>query len=339
MITADSEIPDPLDALEMPQVVRLDSGVVAACFSLMKLLPARHIINDALRTGRLTPSSRVIETTSGTFGLGLAMVCAQHGLPLTLVSDPVIDDAFRNKLEALGAEVEIVTEPAQVGGFQASRLSRLEELTRADPTAFIPRQYENPLNPDAYGRVADMLLTELGGIDFLVGCVGSGGSMCGLTRRARQFTDLMSVGIDTHGSVLFGMSDKPRLIRGLGNSLLPPNLDHSLFNQIHWLNAPETIAATHALFRDESLFRGPTSGAAALVANWIQLENPGKTVVVVMADEGERYLDTVFNPDWRAANGCSADTVPSAPINVRTPNEAEQLGTWAKLELRNEWTP
>lgn len=322
--------PDALHAYELPQLVRLRSDVVAACFPLMKLLVARHVIDHAIGTGQIRPGTRVLETTSGTFGLGLAQVCAMRGLPLTLVTDPVVDTSFRHKLEALGADIDIVEQPATEGGYQRSRLLRLEEHRCREPNAYVPEQYANPQNPAAYAVVADLIAERVGHVDYLVGCVGSGGSMCGISAglRRRQ-DDLQVVGIDTHGSVLFGMTDQPRVLRGLGNSLMPPNVSHDAFTAVHWVNAAEAMTATQRLLRQEALFRGPTSGASFLVADWIKRQHPDASVVAVMADEGERYLNTVYNPKWRHEHGCSLKFLPTQPTGVPTPAHAQDLGTWS----------
>ena len=324
---------DALRVYELPQFVRLRSGVVAVCFPLMKLLVARHIIDHALANGMIRPGTRVLETTSGTFGLGLAQVCAVRGLPLTLVTDPVVDESFRNKLEALGADIDIVEHPAAEGGYQRSRLDRLEQLRNNEPDAFVPEQYANPQNPAAYGSVADLITEHVGRVDHLVGCVGSGGSMCGLSaglRRSQSTLDV--VGVDTHGSVLFGMQDRPRVLRGLGNSLIPPNVAHEAFTSVHWVNAAEATTATRRLLREEALFRGPTSGASYLVAQWVKQRNPDDTVVAVMADEGERYLDTVYNPGWRREHDCVLKQLPTDPVAVMSPAEAQELGTWSRMK-------
>ncbi|SDS88642.1 cysteine synthase family protein [Microlunatus soli] len=334
MITVRTPRADALDATQLPDLIRLQSGATAACFALMKLLPARHMIDLAVADGDLVPGrTRVMETTSGTFGLGLAMVCALRGLDLTLVTDPVVDVPFRNKLEALGATVDVVSSPAAHGGYQQARLDRLTELAAAEDCSWVPRQYDNGNNPDAYAPVAELLLESLGKIDFLVGCVGSGGSMCGIAGVLRSvLPDLVAIGVDTHGSVLFGMPDRPRLLRGLGNSLLPPNVDHTIFDEVHWVNAAEAFGATRQLFRREALFRGPTSGAAHLVADWVQRRHPNATVAVVMADEGSRYLDTVYNLSWLSEQGCLPAALPDSPITVTEPVAALAAGSWSRFD-------
>src|SRR5262245_61735264 len=123
--------PTIIDAVELPKLVRLEQNLYSAAFFLMKLLPARFILEQARDAGRLQPGSTIIETTSGTFGLALAILCNQYGYRLILVSDPAIDIHLQRRLEELGARVEIVREPAPVGGFQRARLDRMAEFQAA----------------------------------------------------------------------------------------------------------------------------------------------------------------------------------------------------------------
>jgi cysteine synthase A len=265
----------------------------------------------------------IVETTSGTFGLALAMLCNQQGYRLILVSDPAIDESFQRRLEGLGASVEIVREPAPVGGFQRARLDRLAEFRLAYPDHFWPSQYDNDDNPGGYAALTDFLVEMLGPIDCLVGTVGSGGSMCGTSRYLRLlYPHLYVIGVDTLGSVLFGQPDRKRLLRGLGNSLMPKNVDHTAFDEVHWVSAAEGFLATRELYRRHALYMGPTSGTAYLVARWWAQQHPDASVVVLLPDEGYRYQETVYNDAWLRANNCWLGLLPAAPRQVAHPHEA-----------------
>lgn len=320
-----------VDAVALPRVVWLEGRLYAACFQLMKLLPARHILARAREEGVVRPGSVVIETTSGTFGLALAMVCALDGYRLVLVSDPAIDAPFKRRLEDLGARVEIVAEPAAVGGFQRARLDRMAEVQAEYPGHFCPSQYANPLNPGAYAALAHHLGETVGRVDCLVGAVGSGGSMCGTAASLRRSNPgLRAVGVDTHGSVLFGQPDSKRLLRGLGNSLMPRNLDHTAFDEVHWVTAAEAFRATRALHRSHALFMGGTSGAAYLAARWEARREPDANVVVLLPDEGYRYQETIYKDEWLRENGVWLDELPEGPETVAGPSEASG-GRWARM--------
>ncbi|HTC80376.1 MAG TPA: pyridoxal-phosphate dependent enzyme [Acidimicrobiia bacterium] len=191
------------------------------------------------------------------------------------------------------------------------------------PRHFLPAQYSNPDNPGAYAVLADELAATLGWVDILVGPVGSGGSMCGTVAGLRDLlgAHIAAVAVDTPGSVLFGQPDTPRRIRGLGNSLMPVNLDHSAFDEVHWVSDREGFAATRALHRRHALYMGPTSGAAWMVAQWKARAEPDARVVVLLPDEGHRYQDTVYDDAWLRRQGLRLRRLPNRPVEVATPDD------------------
>lgn len=307
-----SDRSDLLAALEMPRLARLAPNLFAACFPLMKLLPARYMLDCAQADGRLRPHGSIAETTSGTFGLALAMLAAMRGFKLTLISaESLIDERLRRRLGDLGATIQIVDDP-EGSGAQRERLARLQTILNEHYETFWPRQYDNPDNQLAYGRLAEWITRNIGSIDCLVGCVGSGGSLCGTGTFLRDlFSGLFLIAVDTQHSVLFGQRAGRRLLRGLGNSILPRNLEHQMIDEVHWVGALPAFAFTRKLHRENALFMGPTSGAAALVAHWYARNNPDAVTVVILPDEGFRYQDTVFNDDWLAG----VDGWPLADVN------------------------
>jgi len=317
------------DALSLPRIIRLSGNLFAASFTLMKLVPARHILRTAAARGELDDDTVIVETTSGTFGLALAMQAALLRRDLVLVSDPVVDPALRRRMTDLGARLEIVTDPAPVGGIQGARLTRLAEVRTEYPRTFCPEQYSNPENPRSYAIVAEHLARALGQVDCVIGPVGSGGSMCGTVRALRSATPhTTAVGVDTHESVLFGQPDGPRGLRGVGNSLVPANLDHTVFDEVHWCGAAEAYAATRELHRAHALFQGPTSGAAYLAARWWAARHPDALCVVMLPDEGYRYQDTVFDDTWLAGNDLVAP-VPAGPADITDPTAPTDR--WSRL--------
>ncbi len=320
--------PTVVESSILPRLVQLKDNLYGAAFFLMKLLPARFILDRARDEGLLNPGSVVIETTSGTFGLALAILCHLRGYRLILVSDPAIDPPLERRLQDLGARVEIVREPAAVGGFQGARLQRMAQLQAEFPGHFWPSQYSNPHNPGAYAPLAELLAENIGQIDCLVGTVGSGGSMCGTSRYLQlMLPHLKVIGVDTHGSVIFGQPDqKGRLLRGLGNSLMPANVNHSAFDEVHWVSAEEGFAATRALHRQHALYMGPTSGAAYLVAQWWAETHPSKNVVALFPDEGYRYQNTSYDDEWLRTNNVWRSGMPSGPKRIDHPLEAN--GEW-----------
>ena len=324
--------PSVLETLELPRIARLDGDLHVAAFSLMKLLPARFMIEEAERDGLLEPGGRVIETSSGTFALSLAMVCRARGHDVTIVGDPCIHSALRRRLGMLGADVTIVSGPALRVGVQRARLERLERVRERHPRHFAPLQYDNPSNTRAYVPVADLLRERLGAVDALVATVGTGGSSCGTAAALRESCPQMRlVGVDTPGSVLFGTPEHSRLLKGMGSSVNPRNVDHRQFDEVHWIGAAEAFAMTRALYLDHSLFMGPTSGAAYLVARWWATAHPGAVVVALLPDEGHRYERTVYDDRWLRRTGTLLDELPVAPVEVSHPSEVRDA-PWSRLE-------
>jgi cysteine synthase len=319
-----------VEATELPRIIALTANLHAVAFSLMKLLPARYIIERAEAAGRLAPGTPVLETSSGTFGLGLALVCRLRGYPLTIVGDAAIDEDLRTRLEMLGARVEIVPDNGHPGGIQGARLDRLKELHREQPGSFIPDQYGNPDNGRAYEIVGDLVLDTVGAPDCLVGPVGSGGSTGGLAaalRRARG--SMRMIGVDTHGSTIFGQPNSSRLLRGLGSSIRPGNVRYTAYDEVHWVTPAEAYRATHALYREHALFMGPTSGASYLAAAWWARRHPDEQVLMVLPDEGHRYQNTVYSAEWLAAHGIDMQDRPQEPALVSHPLDAARQ--WSRL--------
>jgi cysteine synthase A len=129
-----------------------------------------------------------------------------------------------------------------------------------------------------------------------------------------MFPALKIIAVDTHRSMLFGQPAGKRMLRGLGNSILPANVQHELIDEVHWVGALPAYATAHKLFRAHGLFMGPTSGAAALVADWFARANSEAMTLVIMPDEGHRYLETVYNTHWLSTLPGWPLATPSAPI-------------------------
>jgi cysteine synthase len=321
---------DATQAYQLPRLIRLAPNLYGVAFTLMKMVPARYILRKAHAEGRLGPGTTIVETTSGTFGLALAMQAVHLDRKVILVGDPVIDQRLHRRLSDLGAVVHLVpaSAGAEPGGYQAARL---DQILAAEPGAFCPRQYTNPDNPRSYATVAELLLESLGQIDCIVGPVGSGGSLTGTTTYLRAVVpECRAVAVDTPRSVLFGHPPGDRELRGLGMSVMPANLDHRVVDLVHWCTPSVAYAATRHLHRRHALFMGPTSGAAYLAGQWFAGAHPDALTVVMMPDEGYRYQDTVYDDGWLRAHGHLDHAPPPEPVPVEDPTRPD--GAWTTYD-------
>ncbi|MFE7778452.1 pyridoxal-phosphate dependent enzyme [Streptomyces sp. NPDC057445] len=304
----------------------------------MKDRVARQIIREARANGVLAPGAPIIESSSGTMALGLALAGHALGHPVHIVTDPRIDAVTLAKLKALGCSVHVV-EAMTANGWQSARLERLAGLREEHPGAFWPRQYSNPQNPLAYATLADELVADLGRVDVLVGAVGSGGSLCGTARALRRALKaagvsdpLRVIGVDAVGSVLFGQPDQPaRRQSGIGNSLIPGNLDYAEIDEIHWLNDREAFVATRELARDEGIFAGNSSGSVYQVLKHVAATAvPGTRVVGIFPDRGDRYVNSIYDDDYWERTGLAELPLRTTPLRVPYGTE---VSCWASAEV------
>ncbi|MFI9626045.1 PLP-dependent cysteine synthase family protein [Streptomyces sp. NPDC052042] len=266
---------------------------------------ALHMVRAARERDRLLPGARIVESTSGTLGLGLALAGATYGHPVTVVTDPGMEPLMTGLLSAYGAEVDLVATPHPDGGWQEARRRRVEELLAVHPDAWCPDQYNNPDNVAAYAPLAHELVGQLGRIDTLVVSVGTGGHSAGIGSVLRGcFPGLRVVGVDTTGSTIFGQPAATRLMRGLGSSIYPRNVAYGLFDEVHWVAAPEAVWAARHLARHHYATGGWSVGAVALVARWLAGTLPPENrIVAVFPDGPQRYVGTVFDDAYCRAHG------------------------------------
>lgn len=318
------------ESMVMPRLIEIKKNLFMAAFDLMKLIPARFIIDKALQEGKINHRYPIVETSSGTFAFGIALICVERGLTFHVFSDSAIDDVQKNLLLNLKGKVEIVCTSNSSINPQNIRLENLKNFLNQNAECFWPNQYDNPDNQNSYEEFSNLLLNTLGKDFILVGPVGSGGSTCGTIKFLRKKNpEILLVGVDTFGSVLFGCKNSFRLLRGLGNSLMPKNLDHSSFDEIHWISASEAFKSTRNFYSKKGFYIGPTTGAAYQVANWIAQNNLHKKVVFISPDKGHRYQDTVYNDTWLKKHDILMDQNESKPKKISVPPTDE--GNWSYM--------
>ncbi|MFF5533001.1 PLP-dependent cysteine synthase family protein [Streptomyces cinerochromogenes] len=295
--------------------------------------PALHMVREARRRGELAPGAPIVESSSGTLGLGLALAGLTHGHPVTVVTDPGMEPAVARLLTARGTRVVQVTAPHPEGGWQEARRARVAELLARMPGAYCPDQYRNPDNAAAYRPLAAELIAQLGRVDVLVAAVGTGGHSAGVSAVLREaFPRLTLIGVDSVGSAIFGQPAGPRLMRGLGSSIHPDNVDYAAFTEVHWVAPAEAVWACRALARRHYVSGGWSVGAVALVAGWAARTHPaGTRIAAIFPDGPHRYLGTVYDDAWCREHGLLGRTPPSDPDDITEP-DAHPVTRWTRCD-------
>jgi cystathionine beta-synthase len=269
-----------------------------------KIRMAEQMLINAELSGELRPGGHIIEPTSGNTGLGLAVLAIERGYRFTAVVD---HHAAKDKLRALaamGVELVYVSGDGSGGPRTVARRKLANELAAAEEGAYRPDQHNNPGNREGYRGLAHELLADVfGDVDYLVSSVGTGGSLCGTTSELRRLgSRVTTVGVEPAGSIIFGGPPGRYWQTGGGNPEGFPvgsNVDHSLIDEGVTVTDVDAFATARVLARRTGLLIGGSAGGAVHVALGRLAElPPGSTVVTLVCDGGEKYLDTVFDDDW-----------------------------------------
>ncbi len=252
------------------------------------------IIKDALDRGLIDTNSEIFEPTSGNMGVALAMVCAVFGLKLTLTMPSSMSVERQQLLKAFGANL-VLTEPSL--GMQGA-VDKAEELAKNSLNSFMPKQFENPLNPLAHEKTTAVEIWNAleGKVDIVVAGFGTGGTISGIAKSLKlKNKKIKIVAVEPLSSPLLtqGRAGSHK-IQGIGANFVPLNLKRELIDEVIDVSNEDAIHAAIKLAKEEGVLAGISSGAnvfaAALLAN--KDENRGKNIVTVLPDTGERYLST-----------------------------------------------
>lgn len=268
----------------------------------MKDRAAFNMILRAIDAGTVGPGTIVIESSSGNMGIGLAQACRCYGLELICVVDPKITPQNRRLLESYGATIDMVPEPDRISGeFLVARLKRVQELLRQHAGAFWPNQYGNLANAEAHYQTIDEIVRVLDRFpDYLFCAVSTCGTLRGCATFLRdRGAPTRLIAVDAPGSCIFGRSEGQRLIPGHGAALRPELYDDWIADAHMLVSDLECVIGCRRLARTEALLMGGSSGAVLMAIARLKRDIPsGATCVAMLADRGERYLDTIYSDAW-----------------------------------------
>jgi cysteine synthase A len=228
-----------------------------------------------------------------------------YGLKVTCVVDPKIAQTNLHILRQMGAQIEMVEERDDQGGYLKTRIKRVQELMQETPNGFWINQYANDNNWKAHFHGAGSEIAEqLDHVDLFIAGVSTSGSLMGTSRRLRQkFPQMKVVAVDALGSIIFSPVAAPRELPGIGASRVPEILNKAEIDSVIHANDWESVQGCRELLLKEGIFAGGSSGSVvAAIHKLIPSLKPAGgrpiRIVTLLPDRGDRYLDTVYNDEW-----------------------------------------
>ena len=302
-------ITEEVDALVLAKIESFNPG------NSVKDRMALKMIEDAEHQGLIKPGGTIVEGTSGNTGMGLALAAIVKGYQLICVSTDKQSKEKFDVLRAVGAEVVIC--PTNVAPDDPrSYYSTSKRIAAETPNSWYVNQYDNPSNTQAHYETTGPEIWEQtqGKITHFVVGVGTGGTISGVGKFLKEKNPKIKIwGIDTYGSVFkkyheTGVFDPaevyPYTTEGIGEDILPENVDFSVIDQFEKVTDKDAALYTRRLARLEGIFAGNSCGAA--IKGLLQLKKhftKNDVVVVLLHDSGSRYIGKIYNDEWMKSKG------------------------------------
>lgn len=288
-----NKIPDPKGAEVLVKYEGLNVG------GSIKTRTAYNMLHEAEKRGELKPDSIIVEPTSGNQGIGLSLVGAVRGYKVRIIMPDSVSEERAKIMRAYGAEVVFVHDDGDIGACIEECLQTAQRMQDEDPRVYIPQQFTNPDNPLVHKyHTALEILEDVGGpIHGFCSGVGTGGSISGIGATLKsQNPDIVIWAVEPEdAAILSGGSIGTHLQMGIGDGLIPANLDKDIYQDICIVTDEEAITMSKRLAREEGLVCGISSGTNVVAAvRLAKVLGPGKRVVTVLPDTGERYYSTVL---------------------------------------------
>ncbi len=263
----------------------------------IKTRTAMHMIEDAIQKGLVHKDTIIVEPTSGNQGIGLALVGAVLGYETVIVMPDSVSEERRKLVMHYGAKVILVHDDGNIGDCIEECLQVALRMKAENSNVYVPQQFENPANPQVHKLHTGMEIVEqVGGtIDGFCSGIGTGGSISGIGEVLREHNPNVEIWAvePEHAAILAGGTIGTHLQMGIGDGLIPENLNQSIYDEIYIVTDEEAIETAKDLARLEGLMCGISSGTNVAAALKLAKKlGKGKTVVTILPDTAERYFST-----------------------------------------------
>lgn len=263
----------------------------------IKTRTAYYMIKQAEKEGRIHKDTIIVEPTSGNQGIGLALVGAVKGYRTIIIMPDSVSEERRKLVRHYGAEVIVVHDAGNIGDAIEECTQIAQKMAAEDPNVYVPQQFENPANPMVHKRHTALEIMEqvAGPIDGFCSGIGTGGTLSGIGEVLKAHNPEITIWAvePENAAILAGGTVGTHLQMGIGDGLIPKNLNQNIYEDIYVVSDEEAIQTARDLARKEGLMCGISSGTnvAAALAMAKKL-GKGKTVVTVLPDTAERYFST-----------------------------------------------
>ncbi len=265
----------------------------------IKTRTAYNMICDAEKKGIIKPDTIIVEPTSGNQGIGLALIGAVKGYHVRIIMPDSVSEERRKLVKAYGAELVLIHDDGDIGKCINECLQTALHMAEEDKNVWIPQQFENPANPMVHkSHTAIEIIEQVGKpIDGFCSGVGTGGTLSGIGETLKEkYPGIHIWAVEPkNAAILSGGSIGTHLQMGIGDGLIPKNLNTHIYEHIDIVTDEEAINTSRRLIREEGILCGISSGTNVTAALRLAKElGEGKTVVTVLPDTGERYFSTVL---------------------------------------------
>lgn len=263
----------------------------------IKTRTAYNMIKQAEKDGIINKDTIIVEPTSGNQGIGLALIGAVKGYTTKIIMPDSVSEERRLLVKHYGAEVILIHDAGDIGACMDECLQTALRMAKEDPRVYIPQQFENPANPKVHKHHTGLEIMEqvAGPIHGFCSGIGTGGTISGIGEVLKaQYPDIEIWAVEPeNAAILAGGNIGTHLQMGIGDGIIPANLNQKIYDDIYIVTDEEAIQTAKDLARKEGIMCGISSGTNVAAALKLAKKlGKGKTVVTVLPDTAERYFST-----------------------------------------------